>query len=307
MDSQSRVVILCGKGGVGKTTVSLALGLRHAQLNRKVVIVSSHPLEELALAVSLDGLARQYPVAARNLFIVHLDARELLDEVIRNNFPVDWMAKRVINSRLYQNLMEVAPGLKEFHFLAHLQQLAERKVAAGDGDSRAYDLLLWDAPATGHFLSTLRSARNFRSYLTGPLASAGEHVSRFYSTMENVTLLPVTIPEEMPIEETVELCGAMETEFQLKPAAVLVNLASPLLDKPGEEKRLERAAAASNGALRFALDRAAAERERVDSLRARVPAPLAALPRIVHWSSDLDMVAQLSAFLELPGLQAGAP
>ena len=74
-----------------------------------------------------------------------------------------------MNSHIYQSLIEVAPGLKEFEFLVRMQQLAER-TASGVTD---YDLLLWDAPASGHFLGTLHAARNFETFLTGPLAAAG--------------------------------------------------------------------------------------------------------------------------------------
>src|SRR5258708_263087 len=127
MSSQARIVIVCGKGGVGKTTLSLALGMRHAALGRKGVVVTSHPLAELAVSVSLEGLAERSPSAAENLFVVHLDPRVLLAEVVENNFPVPMLARAVLQSDIYKNLVEVAPGLKEFYFLARLQLLAERK------------------------------------------------------------------------------------------------------------------------------------------------------------------------------------
>ena len=156
MDPQARIVVVCGKGGVGKTTLSLALGLKHANQGRRVVIVSSHPLPELAISVSLEGIATRFPVAARNLFVVHLNPRELLQEVVEQNFPVPMVAQAILNSSIFKNLVEVAPGLKEFYFLARLQELAERKATAAGAHGPDYKLLIWDAPASGHFLSTLR-------------------------------------------------------------------------------------------------------------------------------------------------------
>src|SRR6266436_3036785 len=194
---QSKIIIFCGKGGVGKTSLSLALALRFAQNGKRVVVVSSHPLVELAVAVSLAGLSEEFPTAARNLFVVHIEPRDLLADLVRKNFPAQWVADAVLNSHIYHNLIEVAPGLKEFQFLARMQQLAER-TASGAPD---YDLLLWDAPASGHFLGTLHAARNFETFLTGPLASAGGELARFFSNASRITLLPVTTLEEMRSEE----------------------------------------------------------------------------------------------------------
>ena len=184
----SRIVILCGKGGVGKTTISLALGLKHAILGKPVLVVTSHPLPDLALAVSMEGLGARFPQAAKNLFVVHIDPRELLTDLVHKHFPVAAAADKVIRSAIFRNLVEVAPGLKSFYFLSRLQNLAERKVP--EAEQHRYELLIWDAPATGHFLSTLRSARTFEHYLSGPLADAGAEVSRFFSTARQHLPLP---------------------------------------------------------------------------------------------------------------------
>jgi anion-transporting ArsA/GET3 family ATPase len=293
MTLQSRIIVFCGKGGVGKTTLSLALGLRHAAAGRKVVVVSSHPLGELAVAVSLEGLAARYPTAARNLFVVHLNPKDLLRELVQNNFPVQWVARAVLDSEIYNNLVEVAPGLKEFYFLARLQQLAARRAAAGG--SPDYDLLLWDAPATGHFLGTLRSARAFETYLTGPLSAAGADLHDFFSNAANIVVLPTTTLEEMAMQETVEMCRALENEFQLRPTTLLLNLVSPIIEaSPEAVEQLQRTAAASSDeALRFALDRGLLERQRSLELRAELATPALAVERARHWASDLDLLEQL--------------
>jgi anion-transporting ArsA/GET3 family ATPase len=296
MSSQAQVLIVCGKGGVGKTTLSLALGMRQASLGRKVVVVTSHPLPELALSVSLDGLAQRSPAAAANLFVVHLDPRVLLAEVVEKNFPVPMLARAVLQSDIYKNLVEVAPGLKEFYFLARLQLLAERK---GQQNLPAYDILLWDAPATGHFLSTLRAARNFEVYLSGPLASAGADLQRFFSNAANLTVLPATTLEEMAMEETLDLCHALEKEFGLHASAVLLNLVSPLAGATAErtEEARTAAAASEDETLQFAVARGILERERAETIRKDLNARAIEVPRIRGTSSDIDLLEQVGACL----------
>jgi arsenite-transporting ATPase len=295
--AQSKVIIFCGKGGVGKTTLSLSLALRLAQGGKRVVVVSSHPLPELAVAVSLEGMSEAMPEAARNLFVVHIEPRELLADLVRANFPSKWVADAVLGSQIYRNLIEIAPGLKEFQFLARLQQLAERK-ASGAPD---FEALLWDAPSSGHFLSTLHAARNFETFLSGPLAAAGADLARFFSNAEHVTLLPVTTLEEMAVEETIEMCAKLDAEFGLKAQAVLMNLVSPLAMAAAAEVALLRSAA--DPALGFALDRAEAERARAEQLAAKVTSRRVAVERARHWSSDLDLLRQIGGSLEgLPGV-----
>jgi anion-transporting ArsA/GET3 family ATPase len=305
MPPQARVVIFCGKGGVGKTTLCLAHALRHSSAGRRVVVVTSHPLAELAVSVSLEGLEDAWPSAAQNLFVVHLDPRELVAEVVRKNFPVALVAGAILRSSLYRNLIDVAPGLKEFYFLVRLQQLAERKGSGTGAGPNEYDLLLWDAPASGHFLATLRSARHFETYLTGPLAVAGAELSRFFSNALNAALLPVTTLEEMAIAETIEMCGALRTEMNLEPAAVLMNLVSPApAAAEADLERLRQRAAAEpppDPALRFAIHRALLEADRAASLRRQFRSPVLTVQRLRHWSTDLEMLSLLGDTLaDLP-------
>ena len=292
MTPQSKIIIFCGKGGVGKTTLSLSMALRSAERGKKVVVVSSHPLKELAVAVSLEGIKEAFPTASRNLFVVHLNPKELLADEVRKNFPSQWVAETVLNSKIYQNLIEAAPGLKEFEFLVRLQQLADRKAA----NAPDYDLLLWDAPASGHFLSTLHAARNFETFLSGPLASAGADLARFFSGAAHITLLPITTLEEMAIEETIEMCAKLETEFAMKAATVLLNLVSPVA--MASEADIDAQWTNSDPALHFALQRGVVERDRARYLREKMPVAQVAVERAAGWTNDLDLLAQLSRSLD---------
>jgi hypothetical protein len=305
MDPQARIMVVCGKGGVGKTTLSLALGLKHANQGRRVVIVSSHPVPELAIAVSLEGLSTRFPAAARNLFVVHLDPRELLQEIVEQNFPVQMVAQAILNSSIFKNLVEVAPGLKEFYFLARLQELAERKATAANAAGPDYEVLIWDAPASGHFLTTLRSARAFERFLTGPLASAGAEMNRFFSNSAHMQILAVTPLEEMAMAETVEMNASLKREFHLHCSALILNMVSPLATATEKEVQQIKLGKDASPALRFAVDRGRLERERTTELRETIPAPQICIPRIREWRGDLDLLGQVGQFLEMPAGTVG--
>ncbi len=302
----SPLTVFCGKGGVGKTTLSLAQGFLHADRGRKTLVVTSHPLTELAVSISLHGLKERFPRAAANLLVVHIDPREVLAAKVRQQIPSHFLAEKILSSRLYQALIEVAPGLKEISFLARLKQLAERHT---EEHGETYDLLIWDAPATGHFLQIMKVSRNFDTYLSGPFALLGKELHKYFSDPATLTLIPVTILEEMAVDETIELCGELENALKLHPSVLVCNLVSPLLGitdaASTEMSESLRKGGFDAAGFRFALDRHARERELFGRLQSSVKTTFRTIRRIPRWDSDLELLVSVSE--ELGDSLAGAP
>ena len=293
--NQNSIVALCGKGGVGKTSLSLAMGLLHASQGRRAVVVTSHPLPELAVSISLDGLKERNASAAANLFVLHIEPREILDKLFQGQMPSELLARTVLSSKIYKSLIEIAPGLKEMAFMSRLKELAQRRSQPHEGGSLAFDVLIWDTPATGHFLDTLRVARRFDQYLSGPFAQAGREVTEFFSHAENLAVFPVSTLEEMAVQETEELCSKLKAELGIKPAGILCNKVSPLLDSPGGLAELQAAASAQpETVLDFIAQRLQIEREQFESLEAFAPAFLHRIPRVRNWQTDVDLLFELS-------------
>ena len=298
--SRLPLTIFCGKGGVGKTTLSLAFALAQARAGKNALLVTSHPLAELAVSVSLAGLKQKAPQAAARLFVLHIDPKEILEHTVKQQIPSETLAAAVVSSRIYQSLIEVAPGLKEIVFLGRLQKLAEQRTA--DDASSKYDVVVWDAPATGHFLQTMEVSRHFSFYLSGPFAQMGKEITRFFSDSGNFALLPVTTLEEMAVEETIELCGKLGGKLGMMPRGVICNMASPLLPSgSGNQKNtppLPEAENTADSSLRFILDRLAVERSLSEHLRAGVKAKLIVVERRRRFGTDLDLLLDLSERLE---------
>lgn len=304
---KSPVIIFCGKGGVGKTTLSLAYGLLHARRGKRVLVVTSHPLKELAVSISLDGLPEEEPQAAANFFVVHIDPKNVLAATVKQHIP-SLLAGRVLANRIYKSLIEIVPGLKEMAFLSRLQELAEHRVE--DEAERRYELLIWDAPATGHFIDTIKASKNFDTYLTGPFAAKGRDLTHFFSERANIVLLPVTTLERMAVEETIELCSKLRY-LGMHPEAIVCNLVSPVVSLSQEdfeafESRMT--SYPSREKLEFVMDRYRTERERFEALSAGVRVkkfPL--VQRLMEWRSDLDQLEKIRQQLEaaLAGVNPG--
>lgn len=294
---QLPLTILCGKGGVGKTTLSLALALRAALRGENALVVTSHPLQELAVAMSLAGLKERFPQAREHLYVLHIDPREILSGTVRRKIPSDFLAEAVVSSRIYQSLIEVAPGLKELAFLGRLWSLAQQR--APETHQRRFSLLVWDAPATGHFLQTLQVSRNFEAYLSGPFAELGGAIRDFFSSPENFAVIPIATLEEMAVEETIDLIATLHSSLNIAVNRVLCNLASPLLAAPVQDFS---AVASAESNLRFILSRQQVERKLFDHLRAIVPAAFHIVRRQPARQTDLDLLLNIGEELEgLPG------
>jgi len=296
----SRLTIFCGKGGVGKTSMALAFALWNADQGRPVLVVTSHPLRELAISVSLAGLKEAHPQAAANLYIIHIDAREVLANKVRQIVRSELLIKRVLASPIYKSLIEVAPGLKEIAFLGRLHQLSEERTEDGTetGVPAKYDLLIWDAPATGHFLQTLKVSQSFEMYLSGPFALLGREVAEFFGDVSNFALLPVTLLEEMAVDETIELCQKLASELKMYPTGVVCNMASPLLaasdvDFESLYNQMEQAGEAGEN-LQFIFDRQQHERSLFQKLRSSITTEFHRIERRPSWTSDLNLLWDLS-------------
>jgi anion-transporting ArsA/GET3 family ATPase len=287
------LTIFCGKGGVGKTTLSLASALVVAR-RRPVLLVTSHPLDELALAVSLKGLDEVEPASASRLFVVHIDSRQVLRRMVVERFPAGFVADRLLKSAVYQSFIEVVPGLKEFAFLHRLQELAERR----NSDGFAYDHVIWDAPATGHFTQTLRVAVNFEAFFAGPLASRSKEVSDYLRRSEP-RIIPVALAEEMSVEETLDLVAELRS-LGVNPKTAACNLASPLLVRWWRDGE-DLAASPDSPWRAFLAQRLAAERAEFQRLCEGCGAAVL-IRRLPHRGSDLRFLLDLSREIEDSGL-----
>jgi len=294
------VTVFCGKGGVGKTSLSLAFALRQAGQGFRVLVITSHPLPELALSVSLAGLKETDPVAASGLFVVHIDPREILSDVVRQNLGSSRLTDALLSSRIYQSLVEVVPGLKEIAVVSRVRDLAVQGV--GPEAPAGFDRVVWDAPATGHFLRTLEVARDFDSHLSGPLALLGKSLSGFLSRPSSMRLIPVAILEEMAVDETIELCEKLAGGLGMPPAALVCNMASPLLgtsEAEWEKLRRDLPGEVGNPAgAAFILERHAIERQLFTKLRHACGIPPRILARKAGWKSDIELLLNLAGKMD---------
>ncbi|MFP5019296.1 ArsA family ATPase [Pseudonocardia phyllosphaerae] len=159
-DPQTRVIVCCGSGGVGKTTTSAAIALRAAERGRQAVVLTIDPAKRLAQALGLDELSNDpAPVADADgeLSAMMLDMRRTFDEMVHGHAPED-RARKIIENPFYQTISTSFSGTHEYMAMEKLGQL----VAAG-----TWDLVVVDTPPSRSALDFLDAPQRMSRFLDG--------------------------------------------------------------------------------------------------------------------------------------------
>ena len=149
-----RLLFVTGKGGVGKSTISIALGMAAAERGLRTIVCEVSSQENASRVFKKGEVGFNEVQVAENLWAISIDPDQSLREYLLLQLKVRAMRDLLMRSRLFNYLAAATPGLKEMVTIGKIWELAlpDRKVKKG----REYDLVVVDAPATGHGRSTTR-------------------------------------------------------------------------------------------------------------------------------------------------------
>jgi anion-transporting ArsA/GET3 family ATPase len=297
--STSHVVIVAGKGGVGKTTVTATLALVASRAGLRVLIVevegkSGLPSMFGAPPLEYDECTLRDGIAARFL----TPDAALVDYLV--NHGLKRVSKRLAHSGALDVVATAVPGMKDILVLGKVKSLSEQ---------REYDLILVDAPAAGHAVSFLLSARGLLDAVrVGPVRKQAQDVVELLSDPARCQVMLVTIPEETPVSELIDTAFAIEDRAGVALGPVIVNACfAPLPDdvEPSaaaiarDAETLDRFVSEREAndlalAAQFRAERYAIQHEQAKRLSARLPLPQLRLPFVFDadiTEHDLDVLA----------------
>jgi len=295
-----RVVFVTGKGGVGKTTVSVALGLKAAAEGKRVIVCEVASQENASRIFDHAEVGFHEVEMEENLWSISIDPDESMREYVLLQLKVRAMRDMLFRSKIFTYLAAATPGLKELVTIGKIWELAQldRKVKSG----RKYDLVIVDAPATGHGIGFLQTPRTFAAIArVGPIHSQAKQLDRLITDHEHTGTAIVALPEEMPVNETAALEHDLRTEVGVAVDRVYMNALYPERFSKEEAAKLEQLAAAEDGTLAAAAGAAVSEHGRARSqraqlarLRRRVETPVKTLPFLFEPEIGVEGARELS-------------
>jgi len=236
------LLVVSGKGGVGKSTLSAALGLLAAERGLRTIVVE---VGEQSRLRALFGVGESEPGGEselqKGLWSLSIDPDRALMEWLQS--LGGRVSGRVLaSSSTFQYFAAAAPGAKELVSMVKIWELTQGKRWRGRG--RGYDLVVLDAPATGHALGMLDSPRTFGAIArVGPIAGQAERLQQLLQDPQRSDYIAVAHASELAVTETLELQRRLGEQLGRELRAVIVNGTLPQRFDAGELAKLSTLAA----------------------------------------------------------------
>ncbi|MEZ4390456.1 MAG: ArsA-related P-loop ATPase [Polyangiales bacterium] len=271
-----RFIAVIGKGGTGKTTVSAALALLAASRGKRVLVAMSQARERMSAMLETEYIGSSITPILANIDAVNLDPDACLEEYGMMILKVRALYKAVMDNRLVKGFLRATPGMDAWSMLG--KTLFHVKEKDGSGRHR-YDLVILDAPATGHGLQMLRVPQVITQVApAGLLRREAEEGLAILRDPAMSGVVVCTLAEEMPTAETEELLPVLQNELRFPLAKLVINNVLP----PLFPNRLEQAEAAAEVLSRapalVGVARAGLTRARREALQRAMIERLAKLP-----------------------------
>lgn len=211
-----RIIFVTGKGGVGKSAVAASLALLEAKRGAKVLLAELGEKSFYRHVFPSAGSATPTQVTA-GLDVVRWEVDHCLREYLRHYLRLDTVVDLFFSNRIMRSFVGAAPGLRELVLLGKITSGVR-----GIGPDLPYDVVVVDAFATGHFRALCLACVGMAEVVRfGPMGEQSRQMEQVLRNRKTTSMVLVTLPEELPINETGELKDFLKTQFQQEPTVIL--------------------------------------------------------------------------------------
>jgi anion-transporting ArsA/GET3 family ATPase len=289
-----RLHVVTGKGGVGKTTVAAALGLVAARAGLRTCVCELDARERLGNMFDVSTRGFEEVEVAPDLHAIAIDPQHAIEEYLLLQIKIRAAYDVLFKNRIFDYFAAATPGLAELVTIGKVWELAQpdrltKKTAP-------YDLVIVDAPATGHALAMLEAPDTFKKIArVGPIHRQAGYIQSFLHDPEQTAVIAVATAEEMPVNETVDLRDALRDRIGLDLSLAIVNALEPEYFTTAEIKKLrgEEELAPIDAAI-LQSERAVRQAGQLERLAVELERPLITLPFLYEKTIGRSSLSELA-------------
>jgi anion-transporting ArsA/GET3 family ATPase len=227
-----RLIFVTGKGGVGKTTIAAGLALLAAERGKRTLVCEVDAKGSLASSFETAETRFEPREVQPGLFAMSMDTEESLKEYLRLQLKLPLVTRIGPIARTFDFVASAAPGVKEILTVGKF---------CWEVSQRHYDLVVVDAVASGHIVGQLAAPKGISELVqVGMVRNQTQWMLDILEDPDQTGVVIVSAPEEMPVNETLELAARLDAETDVDLAAVIVNRVLPELFGRGEEEIFDR-------------------------------------------------------------------
>lgn len=301
--SARRFLFITGKGGTGKSTLTAALAMALADQKKRVLVAVTEPKERISTLLGVPPFAETVERVAPNIWAVRIGPETALREYGEMILKSRALYKAVFENRYVRSFFAAVPGLHPWAMLGKAWFHATEELA--DGRPR-FDTVLFDAPATGHGLEMLRVPKVIVEVVPpGILRRDAERAWTMFQDPARSGVVILSLPEDMPANEAIELGAAVRDELGLPIARIVVNAVTESLFATAERQALfsvdgltpkDPGDEGISAAVRRAVQEEVQDRS-LQKLRSAFQMPMTLLPRLLSEVSGPEDVRRLARVL----------
>ncbi len=231
-----QLIVVTGKGGVGKTSVAALLGSALAAAGRRTLVAEVDPRENLHRMLGVPPSGGEILRAGGKLWVQNLNPQRVIDDLVREQLKFGLISRRVLESPIYQHFTAGAPGLKEMAVLGHALRVLRGEAGK---DAPAIETVILDAPATGHGVALLAAPQLVSEAVrSGPIHRMSGEVAELIADPARSAIVAVTLAEEMPVQEVLELAETLRTRVGREPELLVANGLFPPVPAGEDEEEI---------------------------------------------------------------------